>query len=116
MTPPSAMIRSAASAAPATRLPTSSADSRNRPSTHEETISGSVLSGPPDARADPEEIRGSEAVAQGLQAVVTGQATAGAHPDLAERQIDLVIEHDHPLERHLSAPRTGPADWPASFM
>ena len=53
---------------------------------------------------------------QRLQPVVAGQPPAGPGPYLPERQVDLVVDHEHPVEVDLSAPRAGPTELPASFM
>ena len=81
-----------------------------------ETISGSVLSGPPDAHPDAREVAAAEALLQRLEAVVPGEPAA--EPDL-----------DRPNGRSISsctattwsrstpsAPRAGPAELPDSFM
>src|SRR3989442_8984523 len=38
---------------------------------------------------------------QALQAVVAGEPTTLPIANLAERQVDLVVDHDDPVERHL---------------
>ena len=56
---------------------------------------------PPDADAHPPEVRSAEPLGEALQAVVAGEPAAEAAANLAERQVDLVVDDDRALERHL---------------
>ena len=48
---------------------------------------------------------------------MAGEPAAGADAYLAERKIDLVVDHEHVVELvTLNAPRAGPTESPASFM
>src|SRR3954452_9349197 len=51
----------------------------------------------PDADPQAVELTASERPAQRLQAVVAVVATAGLHPQRAERQVELVVHDDHAL-------------------
>src|SRR4051794_37656580 len=55
---------------------------------------------PPDAHAHAVEVSSSEILLQRLQAVVSGQPAAQARLHVAERQVDLVVDHDDAVERH----------------
>ena len=57
--------------------------------------------GPPHADPHPPELGVAEAALEALQAVVAGQAAAEADADLTEGQVDLVVEDDDAVERHL---------------
>src|ERR687893_3128139 len=57
--------------------------------------------GAADADADAMEVGRAELAAQRLQAVVAGQAAAEAGADVAEREVDLVVDHDHAIEVEL---------------
>ncbi len=63
--------------------------------------SGSVVVG----RPTPILIRANAVRAQslpdGLQPVVPGQPTAVAHADLAEWEVDLIVDHEHPVKIEL---------------
>ena len=83
--------RSASSAAASTRRATSSAGRRQAPRTCEETISGSVESGDRRRRGRGGS-RAAELAPQRLQPVVAGESAAEADADVAERQVDLVVQ------------------------
>ena len=70
-------------------------------------MSGSVESGPPDADADAVEVRAAELALERLQAVVAGQAAAEPRADVAERQVDLVVEDEHAVEVELEGAARG---------
>src|SRR6202011_1776724 len=57
----------------------------------------------------------TEALLEGLQAVVSGEATADAGSDLAERQVDLVVQNEHTVERKLER-AAGRTDRPAGLV
>src|SRR5207248_2840655 len=71
--------------------------------------------GPPHADADAHEVGRAEARTQRLEPVVTGQAAAELRADLAERQVDLVLDGDHVVEVDLQRP-TGRAGRVAGFV
>ncbi len=62
------------------------------------TMSGSVESGRPDADAHAVEVGAAELAPQRLQAVVAGEAAAEPHADVAERQVDLVVDDEDAIE------------------
>ena len=72
---------------------------------------------PPDADAHAVEVRRAELAAQRLEPVVAGQAAAEADADVAEGEVDLVMDRPArgPARRGRSRAR-GPTDLPASFM
>ena len=72
--------------------------------------------GPADADPDALEVRAAELALERLQPVVARQPAAEPHADVAERQVDLVVDHEHAVELSLKAPRAGPTERPASFM
>ena len=53
---------------------------------------------PADAEPDPQVLLGPQRRAGGLQAVVAALATAALEPQAAERQVELVVHDDDPLE------------------
>ena len=57
--------------------------------------------GAADADSHPCEVGRAEARLQRLQPVVAGQAAAEPRADVAERQVDLVVDHEHAIERQL---------------
>ena len=61
-------------------------------------MSGSVESGRPTPIAHAGEVGRAEPLPQRLQAVVAGQPAADAAADVAERQVDLVVEDEHAVE------------------
>ena len=83
---------------------TSARPRAKRPSTYAETISGSVESGRPTPTRTRMKSRAAELALERLQPVVAGEAAADARAHLAERQVDLVVDDQHPLERHLQRP------------
>ena len=73
--------------------------------------------GPPDAAPHPPEVGAAEPCAEALQAVVAGDAAAELGADLAERQVDLVVDDDDAARAAPSARRApGPPSSPDSFM
>ena len=54
--------------------------------------------GAPDADAHAREARSAELAAQRLQPVVPGEAAADARSHVAEREVDLVMYDEHPVE------------------
>src|SRR5688500_18788373 len=54
---------------------------------------------PADADPQAPEVAAAEAAVEALEAVVAGDAAAQLAADLAERQVDLVVEGDHAVER-----------------
>ena len=54
--------------------------------------------GAADADAHAREARVAELALERLQAVVAGQAAADARADVAERQVDLVVQDEHAVE------------------
>ncbi len=103
--PQPSTARSTCSQAPLDQLAPSARCSRKRPSTCAETISGSVRVRAPDADAHAHEVRAAELALERLQPVVAREATAEAGAHLAEGQVDLVVNHEHPLERQLERSR-----------
>src|SRR5207342_3018200 len=57
--------------------------------------------GPPNPGPNPPEVRPADALRKALEAVVAGEAAAQAGANLAERQVDLVVDDDEPPQRHL---------------
>ena len=51
-----------------------------------------------DAHADADKVR-SQMVGNVADAVMAAMAAAGFHPDLAQRQVQLVIDHENPGRR-----------------
>ena len=68
------------------------------------TMSGSVESGRPTPTRTRREVRRAQPAAQGLQAVVARQAAAHARADLAEGQVDLVVDDEHAVELEVQRP------------
>jgi hypothetical protein len=54
------------------------------------------------------EVDAAEAVAKALQAVMAGDPTTELHTHLSERQVDLVVQHHDPLQRHFQGAPSGP--------
>ena len=80
-------------------------------------MSGSVESGRPTPIAHAVEVRRAELALERLQAVVAGQPAAEPHADVAERQVDLVVDDEHAVEVELEgAARRARPSGPASFM
>ena len=72
---------------------------------------------PADADAHAREVRRAEARLQRLQPVVAGEAAADPRADVAERQVDLVVDGEHVVERPPCRRRApGRPRGPASFM
>src|SRR5215217_2415771 len=69
----------------------------------------------PDADAHPVEVRAAELALERLQPVVAGQAAAQTHPDVAERQVDLVVDDDDAVEVELVG-AAGGADGAAGLV
>src|ERR687897_420813 len=68
--------------------------------------------GAPHADPDAPEVGGAEAAAEALQPVVAGQPAAELAADLAEGQVDLVVEDDDPIEGHPPGAARGPGGGP----
>ena len=75
------------------------AGSSKRESTCRETISGSVESGRPTPTRTRLKSPPPRCCFSALQAVVPGEPAAHPGLDLAERQVDLVVDRDHVVER-----------------
>ena len=95
----SVTIRSAASAARSTSASTSARRLTEAP----EHVGGDEVGvggrRAPDADPDAREVGRPEPLLERLQPVVPGQAATDAGPDLAEREVDLVVHDEHALER-----------------
>ena len=71
----------------------------------------------PDADAHAVEVRAAELALERLQPVVAGQAAAHLDADVAERQVDLVVDDEDAVEVELVATRArGRPSGPESFM
>ena len=63
--------------------------------------------GPPDPDADAHEVRAAELAPQRLQPVVAREPAALLEADVAERQVDLVVQHEHAVEVELEGAARG---------
>ena len=79
--------------------------------------SGSVVSGRPTPMRTRWKSAAAELALERLEAVVAGEPAAEPHADVAERQVDLVVDRRARRSRSsLKEPRAGPTERPASFM
>src|SRR5215216_3971439 len=63
--------------------------------------------GPPDADPDPVEVRAAEVALERPQAVVAGQAATEPGADVAEREVDLVVDDEQAVEAELERAARG---------
>ena len=70
-------------------------------------MSGSVESGRPTPIRTRWKSGAAELALERLQAVVAGQPAAEPHADLAERQVDLVVQDEHAVEVELERAARG---------
>src|SRR5690242_11012509 len=65
----------------------------------EDVIDEVAAIGAPDANPDPGELRGADGANDGLQATMSAGRAVRPDPDLADRQVRIIIDHDQAAGR-----------------
>ena len=71
--------------------------------------------GPADADPHAVEVRAAQLALERLEPVVSGEPAAEPHADVAERKVDLVVQHEHAVEAELEG-AAGRADGAARLV